>query len=425
MRQAQNLKQPTAVQELRSALRPNFGAFAAVVLFGVFVNLLVLTGPLFMLQVYDRVLISRSEETLGALLILVAILYAIMGVLDHARARISARIGANVQYSLDERILQRTIKRGGSGLRDLEAIQRLMSSPALFSVLDIPWTPIFAMSIFFFHPLLGWLALSGGALLILIAGLNRKLTSGLVTEANNCGLESDRFADTLRLQFDTVQGLGMVAATVARWQDMRNRSLHMRVNSSDWLSGFGSLGRTFRMFLQSAVLGLGAYLVLQDQMTSGGMIAASILTGRALAPVEQTIAQWPVIQQAHSGWRSLTVLEVGFANGPQLTPLCKPRALLEVANLSVIPPHGRTPTLKSVGFSIRPGQVLGVIGPSESGKSTLARHCRRCTRLDWLHKAGWRNAGSIRSGFRSPYRVSAAKHMVVRRDDFGKHCPHV
>jgi len=336
-----------------------------------------LTGPLFMLQVYDRVLGSRSEETLIALLILVAGLYALMGVLDYARGRVAARVGAGLQARLDSRVFGGTLintgYEGQSPLRDLEAVQRLYSSPAFFALLDIPWAPIFILMIFVFHPMLGWLALSGGVLLIVIAVINQFATFRPVGDANHTGAASNALADSLRAQGEVVRGMGMETAARARWQNLRNMALEAQIKSSDLTGTFGSLTKTLRMFLQSAILALGAYLVLQGEVTAGAMIASSIMLGRALAPVEQTIAQWPLILRARFGWRGLSeflgsVLETG-----KRTKLPRPRAILEVRGVTVIPPGGAHPALKLDGFDLAEGQALGVIGQSASGKSTLAR----------------------------------------------------
>ena len=364
-------------RELRRALLPGTGPLVSVGLFSIFVNILMLTGPLFMLQVYDRVLGSRSEETLIALLILVVGLYALMGVLDYARGRVAARVGAGLQSRLDSRVFGGTLinatSDGQSPLRDLEAVQRLYSSPAFFALLDIPWVPIFILVIFVFHPMLGWLALGGGVLLIIIAVINQFATFRPVGDANQKGAASNALADSLRAQGEVVRGMGMETAARVRWQNLRNMALEAQIKSSDLTGTFGSLTKTLRMFLQSAILALGAYLVLQGEVTAGAMIAASIMLGRALAPVEQTIAQWPLILRARYGWRGLAEFLGSVPDTEDRTKLPRPRAILEVRGLTVVPPGGAHPTLKLDGFDLAEGQALGVVGQSASGKSTLAR----------------------------------------------------
>ncbi|HMQ93765.1 MAG TPA: type I secretion system permease/ATPase [Amaricoccus sp.] len=358
------------------------GLFWTVAIFSVFVNLLMLTGSIYMLQIYDRVLPSRSEETLLALTLLIAALFALMGVLDYARGRISARIGAVAQTRLDGRVFRATLRRSvlssersrpATGLKDLESVQRLMASPVLFAVFDMPWAPVFIALIYSFHPWLGHLSLIGGAILVVITLLNQWLTRKPEAEANAAMMDGDGFAETIRQQGDMIQALGMRGAVQARWQTLRNRALAAQLTSTDRVSQFSTLSKTFRFFLQSAVLGLGAYLVLQGEMSAGMMIAASILLGRALAPVEQAIGGWPLVQRARRGWAQLKTLLEQTPDLATPTALPRPRAFVDVKEITVFPPEQQKATLRMLSFHVSPGQALGVIGPSASGKSTLAR----------------------------------------------------
>ena len=372
----------TRMQGPGVAFRGLSGLFWAVALFSIFVNVLMLTGSLYMLQIYDRVLPSRSEETLLALTLLIAALYGLMGILDYARSRVSARIGATVQDRLDEPVFRATLRRAlfaserskpASGLKDLEAVQKLMGSPVLFAVFDMPWAPFFIALIYSFHPWLGHLSLIGAAILVAITIFNQMLTRKPEAEAMQAAMQSDAFAETIRQQGDMVQALGMRGAVLARWRKLRDRSLAAQLLAGDRTTSFSTMSKTFRFFLQSAVLGLGAYLVLEGEMTPGAMIAGSILLGRALAPVEQAIGGWPLVQRARTGWKSLTHL---FATTPEEadpTALPRPRALLEVKEITVFPPEQQRATLRMMSFRLQPGQALGVIGASASGKSTLAR----------------------------------------------------
>lgn len=365
-----------------AAFRGLSGLFWAVALFSVFVNVLMLTGSLYMLQIYDRVLPSRSEETLLALTLLIAALYGLMGVLDYARTRVSARIGATVQDRLDEPVFRATLRRAlfaserskpASGLKDLEAVQKLMGSPVLFAVFDMPWAPFFIALIYTFHPWLGHLSVIGAVILVAITIFNQILTRKPEAEALQAALQSDAFAETIRQQGDMVQALGMRGAVLERWRKLRDRSLAAQLTAGDRMTSFSTMSKTFRFFLQSAVLGLGAYLVLEGEMTPGAMIAGSILLGRALAPVEQAIGGWPLVQRARSGWRSLTHLFATTPEEAEPTALPRPRALLEVKEITVFPPEQQRATLRMMSFRLHPGQALGVIGASASGKSTLAR----------------------------------------------------
>lgn len=368
-------------EELRAARKESRSLYWFVAIFSFFVNLLMLTGPLYMLQVYDRVLGSRSEATLIALSLLVAFLYGMMGLLDFARGRVMGRVGARFQARLDRRVFEAVMRRSAiasdeksaTGLRDLEAVQRLMTSPVLMSLFDIPWTPVFLIGIMIFHPWLGYLALVGGAILIVIALLNQLSTREPVSKANMATFKSENMAEQIRNEAEMIRSLGMTGAAFHRWQTARTESLRSALKSADLAGGFNTSTKTFRLFLQSAMLGLGAYLVLQGELTPGAMIAGSILLGRALAPIESAIGQWPMVQRSLKGWDSLSELLGEVPPEPERTPLPKPKAKLEAQAVTVIPPGEQQAALRAVNFVIQPGQAVGVIGPSGAGKSTLAR----------------------------------------------------
>lgn len=367
--------------ELRKARSQSRGLYWAVGLFSMFANLLMLTGPMYMLQVYDRVLGSRSYETLVALSLLVAFLYAIMGILDYARGRIMARAGARFQATLDRRVFDAVLRKSAvapdmpsqTGLADLESVQRLMTSPVLMAMFDLPWTPIFIAGIFLFHPLLGWLAVGGGAVLILIALANQLLSRRPQMMAGHAGQVATNMSDQLRTEAEMVQAMGMRDASFDRWQKARSVALEEQMRATDVGGGFTAMTKTMRLFLQSAMLGLGAYLVLQNEMTAGAMIAGSILLGRALAPIEQMLTQWPVVQRGVKGWNALAELLSAVPEEQDRTALPKPKARLVAKSLTVVPPGEKTAALRSLNFDLPPGKAMGVIGPSGAGKSTLAR----------------------------------------------------
>ncbi|OED47233.1 protease/lipase ABC transporter permease/ATP-binding protein [Rhodobacteraceae bacterium (ex Bugula neritina AB1)] len=378
--------QKPGLEEIRAARRAVRSLFWLVGLFSFFVNLLMLIGPVYMIQVYDRVLGSRSMETLVALTVLVGFLYLIMAVLDVIRSRILVRAGARFHEKLEERVftaVQDKVAAGfhdesaATGLRDLEAMRKALSSPIVSACFDLPWTPLFLLLIAFFHPYLGAVALLGGLVLGVFALANQFSSRKAVAKAATMGATAQQLADGMRRNAELIQGLGMRRSAFGKWVMMQRMAISSELYASDKTGGFSSATRAFRLALQSAMLGTGAYLVLDNALTPGVMIAASVIMGRALSPIETLIGQWPLVQRALQAQDRLGGLLEETPERPEPMPLARPKAKLEVQAVTLVPPavpgQVSKPVLQGLNFTLQPGQALGVIGSSGAGKSSLAR----------------------------------------------------
>jgi len=368
--------------ELRGAMGQCRRHFVAVAVFSVFVNLLMLTGPLFMLQIYDRVLSSRSEETLVALLILVTGLFAMMGVLEFTRGRVLARAGARFQGLLENRVMTAVLRRSvapgerarpNTAARDLDAVRQLLSGPAPFALFDMPWAPIFLAVIFVFHPVLGWLSVAGTVVLVSLTFLNQIRSREPAAESQHATSEAENLGEALRQNAEAVQGLGMRGEGLSRWGKMRQVALERQILASDRTATYSSASKALRFYLQSLMLAAGAWLVLQQEMSAGMMIAGSIMLGRALAPIEQAIGQWGLGQRAVRGWVSLRELLDKTPPEIEKTALPVPKGYVQVQGITVAAPGDNFPVLRAITFQVEPGTAVGVIGPSGAGKTTLAK----------------------------------------------------
>ncbi|MGB1234233.1 MAG: type I secretion system permease/ATPase [Planktomarina sp.] len=368
-------------KELRLLRRKFNGLYVWIAVFSLFMNVLMLTGPIYMMQVYDRVLSAKSEATLVALSLVVVFLYTVMGSLDIIRSRVLSRIAGRFQSAMDGRVFKATMtytseypmSKPHPGLQDLEAVQRLMSSPAISACFDLPWVPLFLVALWVFHPLLFALALCGGLVLIMMSALNQRLGQKHTIDAVSSSGQAHHTAETMRQNADVIRAMGMSEKALSRWRVFRDEALYKGLQGTDIGGGFTSVSRSLRLMLQSAMLGLGAWLVLHGNLSAGAMIAASFLLGRALSPIEALIGQWVLIHRGRAAWASLTEL---LENIPEPTPAkgkSRPTAHLQIKEATVIPPGERQAILRMISFDLEPGQACGVIGPSGAGKSSLAK----------------------------------------------------
>jgi PrtD family type I secretion system ABC transporter len=366
------------VRDLVSRLTPLF-VFAA--LFSLAINTLLLAPSLYMLQVFDRVLASRSEETLAVLSLAAVIALFAMMLLDVLRARLLAAAGASLDRRLGPRVLQglmaQTARLSGTGhlhgLRDVATLRAFFSGQGLMAVFDAPWLPIFLLLITLFHPILGATALGGAIVMVVLAFLNERLTRVPLERAQTQARQAARFIDVGTRNADVVEALGMAPALSRRWSALNEGALreHRRANAIG--AGFSGFTKFARQLIQLVMLGIGAHLVLSQHVTAGIMMAGSILLGRALAPVETLVGSWKGLVEARAAWRRLRALLNEQVQEEAGTELPAPLGAVKVEQLVFRLPKAERPILRGVSFSLQSGEALGVIGPSASGKSTLAR----------------------------------------------------
>ncbi len=358
------------------------GAIVAVAGASAVINVLTLSGSVFMLEVYDRVLPSRSIPTLIGLVAFLVVFLSFMAFFDVIRSRILVRMALSIDAQLSPMVFRSVMRNalrprasgdGQQPQRDLDQVRAFLSGAGPSALFDLPWVPMYLFVCFLFHPLIGLTALAGALLLVAMTTLTEILTRGATTKAVGAVLARNGIAEGARRNTEAAHAHGMVKRLAEIWSGANGAVMRHQRAASDVSGGFGAVTKVLRMFLQSAVLAVGAYLVIEGQATGGIMIAGSILAARALAPVELAIANWKGFVTARQGWKRLKTVLAELSEEQDTMALPPPRRSLSVEDVGAEPPGDRRTLIEGVTFRLEAGSGLGIIGPSGAGKSTIAR----------------------------------------------------
>jgi ATP-binding cassette subfamily C exporter for protease/lipase len=372
---------PPRRTELAEALYSFKKPVASLWLFSFFINLLALTPSVYMLQVYDRVLASRNEVTLLMLTLIMVGLYILLNVLEWVRSRVLVRISAKMDVALSARVFtasfERNLRRAGGSpaqaMGDLSNLRQFITGNGLFAFFDAPWAPIYLAVIFLFHPMLGVIATLGAITLLLLAYANERVSKQPLADANVYGMAANLFATNNLRNAEVIEAMGMLSNVRKRWFERQEKMLALQELASDKSAAVSTVTKFVRITLQSVVLGAGALLAIENKITPGMMIAGSIIVGRALSPVELAIGSWKGFLAARDAYRRLEELLKTFPARDTGMSLPSPKGHVRVENATAIPPGSQTVVLRGLNFEMIPGEVVGIVGPSASGKSTLAR----------------------------------------------------
>ncbi|MCV6590009.1 MAG: type I secretion system permease/ATPase [Marinobacterium sp.] len=367
---------------LRKALQACRSSFMVVGLFSMCINLLMLVPSFYMLQVYDRVVTSGSESTLVMLTLIMAMLMIAMGSLEWVRSRILVRVSARIDSHLNTRVYNAAFKQalytgnaaqGSQPVQDLTGLRQFMTGNGLFAFFDAPWIPLYLAVMFMFHPLFGWVGVAAAVILVVIAIINEKMTSKPLQEANKEQVGATAAMNRNLTNAEVVESMGMLSNVRARWYERHLKVMSWQSNASERASAIMAFSKTTRLMVQSLILGLGAYLAIQQEITPGLMIAGSILLGRALAPIDQMIGAWKGFVGARAQFNRLDEMMNKMPEEQEKMSLPAPKGEIRFEAAVVAPPGSRNPVIKGVTFQVMPGDSVGILGPSAAGKSTLAR----------------------------------------------------
>lgn len=396
---------------LAKAIAACRGQFWLVGAFSGVVNLLQLTVSLYMMQVFDRVLATRNTDTLVFLTLIAIFALLVLAALEACRSVVMQRIASWIELRVAPEGFDRALESQLRGrpyrmeaLRDLAVCRGFLGSPGMLALYDVPWVPVYLAVIFMLHPVMGWIALGGAALLFGLTLLNEVISSGLMKEANTAAMQSQRRAEAMVRNAEVIDSMGMAPAVMARWREGVAKMTPPQQAAADRVALILATTKFFRLAVQLAVLGVGCWLVLQQQLTSGASIAGSIIMGRALAPVEQLIGGWKALVAARQAYGRLQAFLVQPRIRPPGMPLPAPSGALSVERVSFGFPGQATALIKGVNFALAPGESLAVIGPSAAGKTTLIRMI-----IGTLPAS----AGNVR--------LDGADVFTWQREDFGRH----